>query len=282
MKNVILYHGQCQDGFGSAWVANMFLKNASFVPMMYGDKLPKFKGKNVYILDFSFKKDILLDMCKTANKVVLIDHHKSAMEDLSSIENKPDNLEIIFDMTKSGTLLTWEYFFPDEYPSKMVNMISDRDLWQFKLDDTKAFCEYLFGAEYDFGTWDRINTACKHNREDYDFFIDRGNSIIDFKRSKCQEVIKNSSFFLTIGGLKIKCVNAPRFLCSDICNEMISQGESAAASFYVEGIDKVLFSLRSSKEGPDVSLIGGVYGGGGHKQASGFVADFKTFQEFFK
>ena len=45
-------------------------------------------------------------MIKDASDLIVIDHHKSAMVELHDISNTK------FDMTKSGAILSWEFFHP--------------------------------------------------------------------------------------------------------------------------------------------------------------------------
>lgn len=110
MKNIVLYHGNCFDGIASAWAAwKKFGDNAKYVPVTYpNDKLPVLlldtDIEAVYIVDFSFKRDLLLALKERVNKLVVLDHHKTAEADLKRLDF------CIFDMEKSGARLTWEYF----------------------------------------------------------------------------------------------------------------------------------------------------------------------------
>ena len=53
--NVVIYHADCTDGFGSAYSAWKLLGNrAEYYPRKHGQEPPDVKGKNVVILDFSF------------------------------------------------------------------------------------------------------------------------------------------------------------------------------------------------------------------------------------
>src|SRR5438132_799025 len=87
--NFVIYHHPCSDGTGSAFVAWKYLsqkfpeKNITYCPMQIGALPPNgLEGKNVLICDYSYKKDILLDLIKKVNKLLIIDHHISAKNDL--------------------------------------------------------------------------------------------------------------------------------------------------------------------------------------------------------
>ena len=87
----IIYHGNCPDGFGAAWVVRKIMKDfpdvdplmVVFHPASHYEKPPCVKGRNVLMLDFAYKKQIMEKVLTEAVNVVVIDHHKSAMEDLA-------------------------------------------------------------------------------------------------------------------------------------------------------------------------------------------------------
>ena len=62
-KVLIIYHKNCNDGFGSALVAwKVFGENADYYATTHSMKPPDVTNKDVYILDFSYSKEIILDM----------------------------------------------------------------------------------------------------------------------------------------------------------------------------------------------------------------------------
>jgi oligoribonuclease NrnB/cAMP/cGMP phosphodiesterase (DHH superfamily) len=83
--------------------------------------------------------------------VFILDHHKTAEEELKDIDDK------IFDMHHSGAYLSWNYFYDFDNENRSVVsskvrefilLIEDRDLWTNKYGDKtlylfNALCEYL-------------------------------------------------------------------------------------------------------------------------------------------
>ena len=63
-KNVLLYHANCPDGFGSAYSFwKKFGDDMEYIPVKHGQPPPEgLSGKNVYIADFAYKRDILLEL----------------------------------------------------------------------------------------------------------------------------------------------------------------------------------------------------------------------------
>jgi len=47
-------------------------------------------------------------------------------------------------MSRSGCVLTWQHFFHDLKPPKILLHIEDRDIWRFKLDDTREITTALY------------------------------------------------------------------------------------------------------------------------------------------
>lgn len=86
-KPLVLYHSSCQDGFCAAWVAWRALEgNAEFIPVQYGQEPPPhIDDRRVYVLDFSYKRPVLAQMCRQASHVTVLDHHRTAEQDLNPV-----------------------------------------------------------------------------------------------------------------------------------------------------------------------------------------------------
>ncbi|MNH03662.1 hypothetical protein D3C79_629310 [compost metagenome] len=77
---------------------------------------------------------------------------------------------------------------------------------------------------------------------------------------------------LVIAGHDVPVASLPYTLTSD-AGHLMSQGELFAACYWDTPEGRV-FSLRSNDDGLDVSEIAKQYGGGGHRNASGFRVPF--------
>ena len=136
MKPLCIYHGNCADGFGAAWVFKRYAdREFDFHPGIYQDAPPDVTGRDVYLVDFSYKRAVVEEMAKVATRVVLIDHHKTAIEDLAPlIESK--QIEALTDLNHSGAVLAWMWFHGNGTSNmpQLLRHIEDRDLWLFKLE----------------------------------------------------------------------------------------------------------------------------------------------------
>ena len=282
MKTLCIYHGNCADGFGAAWALRYSTgdggKDIDFHPGIYGEDPPDVTDKDVVMLDFSYKKDVVLKMTETAKSILIIDHHKTAKADL--IFNHQDLAEgdycpinVIFDMEKSGAMLSWEHFNKGKPVPALITHIQDRDLWKFELDFTREIQAAIFSYEYDFEVWDRLMST------DVNELIKEGEAIERKHFKDIQELIKLAAYRTTIAGYDVPVLNAPYFYSSDV-GHILGVNEPFAACYY-DHVEGRTYSLRSSEDGIDVSEIALLFGGGGHKHAAGFSIKYDALHELY-
>src|SRR5581483_4605210 len=85
-RPLVLFHAFCSDGFCSAWGAHRHFGDvADYLPVQYGQDPPDVRDRDVYILDFSWKRPVMEQMAKAATRIVLLDHHRSAEADLAPV-----------------------------------------------------------------------------------------------------------------------------------------------------------------------------------------------------
>lgn len=271
MKKLCIYHANCADGFGAAWVVRRALgeDNVEFYPGKYGEGPPDCTGRDVIIVDFSYKRPVMMRITEEANSILVIDHHKTAAESLVDL---PDDVECHFDMNHSGAMLTWMYYFPDEDPPELLKHIEDRDLWHFKLSGTREIQAALFSYPYDFGVWDDLMDIGTGT-------LEHEGEVLERKHFKDMgELLKVTKRLMVIGGHEVEVANLPYTMSSD-AGHILAQTNPFGACYYDTSTGRE-FSLRSTDEGVDVSQIALMYGGGGHRNAAGFKVSFEEAAEF--
>ena len=155
MKFLVIYHAGCSDGFCAAWLFHKAFPEADFHAAHYGTPPPDVAGKDVYIVDFSYKRDVMLRIIDQARRVCVLDHHKTAEEDLAllpscSLEewvSLKGKVRIQFDRSKSGGRLAWEL----------------RATWlggTTMLRRVRAVGYDTFRRRPTLTTWDKIRIAC--------------------------------------------------------------------------------------------------------------------------
>jgi oligoribonuclease NrnB/cAMP/cGMP phosphodiesterase (DHH superfamily) len=263
-KPLCIYHGNCADGFGAAWVFKRWAdREFDFHAGVYQNDPPDVTGRDVYLVDFSYKRVVVEQMRERCNRLVLIDHHKTAIDDLTPlIESKA--IESLVSLDYSGAVLAWKWFhghLDGEMPA-LLRHIEDRDLWRFALHRTREIQANVFSYPYDFDVWDKLMEADPQKLADEGAAIERKH----FK--DIAELVKVVTREFTIGGHTVPVANLPYTLTSD-AGHMLAKGKPFAGCYW-DTPDGRVFSLRSTDEGLDVSDIAKQYGGGGHRNASGF------------
>lgn len=283
--NYVIVHGSCPDGWGSAYSAwsRIGMKNVEyFFAYHSNDSRPKIEpqvdGKNVVMIDFSYNLEYMNELCKRANSMLVLDHHKSAKQNL---EGKL-KCEHVFDMDRSGARMAWDWFHPNEFVPELIHCIEDRDLhkWEFKnskeylmnfdvLDlDTKNL-EKTFGLIHGL----TLKLSSQSMRE-------RGKNMLDYQTMLVNNVVNGAKImnFSYPNGDQLETIKAWVVNCA--AKEIISDAGSILANINPEvnvaviwygdlEKEKIVVSLRSNDK-CDVANIAIGFGGGGHAKASGF------------
>lgn len=264
---LVIYHGNCADGFSAAWVFHHYHRHRAlgaapqFVPGRYGYPPPDVAGRDVFLVDFSYKREVVAAMLAVARRVTLIDHHQSALQDLADLPG----LIAYTDLNRCGATLAWDYLFPGEQRPLLLGHIEDRDLWRFKLPHTREIQSAVFSLEYTFENWDRLMASDVH---DLVAMTAQGAAIERKHRKDVRELVATTRRRMTIAGHDVPVACLPYTMASD-AGELLAQGEPFAAVYW-DTAEHRQFSLRSRDGGLDVAVICESFGGGGHRQAAGF------------
>ena len=264
--NIVLYHGKCIDGFSSALALWKIHKDKiTYTPCYYNMIPPNVFNKNVLVCDFSFSYEETKRMINQAKNFLIIDHHVSAKRNLEKIDDKYK----ILDLNHSGAWLTWKWAH-NKIP-KLIEYIQDRDIWTKKLEYTDQFFAKFKTIPFEFNEYNKLL-----NDNNLYKLIKDGISIYENDKHNMKNIIKKASCKLTeINGelYMIAYLNSNMYL-SDLGNLLLSYIEICdfAVVYYYDNFNDITkFSLRSSDKKTDVSIIASLYGGGGHKNASGMI-----------
>lgn len=273
---VVIYHGNCDDGFAAAWAIWRKHPDWEFVAGRYGSPPPKLFGRKVYMVDFSYTgKDLhhtkkLLD---GGNQLCVLDHHKTAAKDLEPLL-ADGTMSGRFDMELSGAIITWEWFHPESEIPPALWLIHDWDLWQFNYPDTRAFKFGLRTYPMQFELWEELLMSKERTRG----MVMKGNAILDWYNMQI-DAAKKKAFRMKFNDWDVPAVNAMPAFSSDLGHDL-AQGEPFAVVFYEDG-EKTTYQLRSAEDGVDVSEVARALGGGGHEHAAGFTRENFGTNMFF-
>ena len=258
----VLYHGSCFDGFCAAWVVwnHLTSENIDFIPVQYHQPPPDdLEDAIVYILDFSYKRQVMHEICDRAEHVICLDHHGTAEIELEGLVDS--RLHLKFDMSKSGARLTWEHFQKEIEPPWQVLYTEDRDLWKLELEDSRVINDGLRTFPFDFDVWQTLTMLQAH---------DAGVVLTRYLKM-IVEGAKKHSVPTKIPGHEhlVPIVNCTmRDVISDLGGQLAEEG-GVGGTYFVKANGMYQYSLRSRGD-VDVSKIASALGGGGHPKAAGF------------
>jgi len=262
-RPLVIYHADCPDGFGAAWCFwRRYGAGADYIACEHQTPPPDVAGRDVFMVDFSYKRDVVAQMVRSARSVTLIDHHATALEDLREMPG----LVQFTDLERCGAALAWDYLYEGQPRPVLIEHIQDRDLWRFRLAGTREIAAYLDVTEFSFRRWDELMAADATARG---AMIGDGALLLKKHRLDMQRIIATCARRMVIGGVEVPVVNIPHEFASD-AGHIMAQGEPFAASYFDTAQGRK-FSLRSTQYGADVGKIASQYGGGGHGHASGFM-----------
>lgn len=313
MRPLVIYHGNCTDGFGAAFAAWLKLGDeAEYRACHYNRECfqdgETVHNREVYILDFSFPRDVMDWLFRDAQRVVWLDHHASVFKDwgvpLDDVADEltlglvqPNDHTVVLDNNKSGALLAWEYFHPGTRVPRLIQHIDDRDRWQFKLDGSKELHAAL--ASYQPWSFEMWEAHFLVGNIRFNALKDEGAAILRAHNQNVQAALKQAreceifrwAPFANAPGRVIDgftryslfglAANAPAFLASDLGHELANKSSTFGLVWSMAGDGQIHCSLRSNGD-YDVSTIAKAFGGGGHRNAAGFSTDIGTLMGWLK
>jgi oligoribonuclease NrnB/cAMP/cGMP phosphodiesterase (DHH superfamily) len=267
--NLVIYHQNCIDGIVAAGIAYSALGDtADYVPMQYGTvpDIASMAGRHVYILDFSFSREVCEQIHSVALYLVILDHHRTAQAALAGLPYA------MFDMTVSGAMLAWRYWYPADEPSKLVRYVSDYDIWNHHTSDIKALNQGLRTMPMDVPTFSDL--AMNGDYSNLANLLIKGYAILEYTDRQV-ESISRYAMPSDIGGHRGLIINASSVFTSALGHMLAEQSGTYGAVFTMASDGKMIVSLRSIGE-YDVSEIARSHGGGGHLNAAAFTVPWTS------
>lgn len=287
---VVLYHRACTDGIAAAWAAYSYLgEDAEYIAWQYGDNMPNLMGKEVYLVDLSFTQEQINQVINDVKFIMIVDHHKSAIDALAwkypqcanisdlpgmraHYEERP--VFVYMDIEKSGAVLAWRFFNDQNRGDEterhampeVLRYIQDYDLWKHKIENAKPLNTWLINGPLTIERFDSIMDSRGKVRHD---FIEIGRMIMGYDTQIIKSVIKTYVQLIRVGEHLVPFVNAPHHLRNEIGDKLGKKYPYVV--LYTERAGKTIYSLRSSQM--DISPLAEMNGGGGHASAAAFALD---------
>ncbi len=270
MSNIVIYHANCPDGFTAAWVFHRKYGagDTEYLAAGHGDygKLLELDvtDKNVFLIDYCPPRNVLDKMYGTATCVTILDHHKSAIGIPEGLPN------VTMDMDRSGAAIAWDFCFPDEPRAPIVEYVQDRDIWLWKIEDSKPVLSCLDQVAYEFDNWTNFDNELRFDKQ---AIISKGLTILSYQNKMINDH-KKKVHRVVLGEHNVPAVNSSYPpINSELANQL-AVGELFGVTYSYDG-KQWQISLRAdgSETSIDVSEVATKFGGGGHRNASGIYCE---------
>lgn len=265
-RTIILYHGGCPDGFGGAYSAwKKFGDDAEYIPLYRSHPVPEgLDGCNLYFIDFCYPKEIMETFRKTAQSVIVLDHHEGASETALSFEG-------VFDQNHSGAVIAWNYFHKEKPVPKLLSYIEDGDLYRFALPHSREILSSIYSEpwesfEYFDSTIEKMKDPSKLEQ-----MATIGAHYIKYRQSIINSHVKKAELVL-FEGYECYLASSTGEFTSDVGHALAEKKPPIALIVSADALG-LRISLRSDGS-VDVSKLAQIYGGNGHPAASGIRIPF--------
>lgn len=295
MNPICFYHRADLDGHCSGAIVRANVPDVELYGIDYGDKFPwdKTKGRVVYMVDFSLQgPDMLMGytgsadsvtdisahpmdaLAHVAEKLIWIDHHKSAIED----KGITTDIEGLRHTDKAACELCWDYFHHTD-PPEVVLLLGRYDVWDRSDEEAwhAAILPFQYGMRDTYAVTDpKKNPAMwtpllRYNSDKLVSEITGAGVRAIERTARTNEKYANAyAYPVEFEGLRgIACNKG--MANSRLFDSRWDEKKFDVMITYVHVQGKFwTVSLYSTKEDVDVSVIAKKYGGGGHKGAAGF------------
>jgi hypothetical protein len=142
----------------------------------------------------------------------------------------------------------------------LIGYVQDRDLWRFRLPNSREVTAALASYPMDFAVWSGLDVAT---------LAREGAAILRFRDQTVRTMVEFARMG-EVGGYRVPIVNATAHW-SDVGEAMLQRFPEApfVAAWFEDAEGGRRWSLRSRADF-DVSEVAKALGGGGHRQAAGF------------
>lgn len=273
---LVIYHGNCPDGFTAAWVTDRALRSATFADAPVFHDVELFKGvygedppyelaraRQTYVVDFSYPREKLLRLKDAAYSLTVLDHHKTAQADLDGLDF------CTFDMNQSGAGLAWSHFYPNNghLPRPwLVDYVEDRDLWRFALPASEAVSLWVRLTPHDLEAYDALS------KQSLSSIVQIADGAMKHLHHYVSDALRNIYIVDNADGTghAIAAVNVSYTGVSDVLHGVLESSGKQIALGWHRSKDGLLNCSLRSVTGVDCSAFAKRFGGGGHAQAAGF------------
>ncbi|HEY0010725.1 MAG TPA: hypothetical protein VGB97_02300 [Candidatus Paceibacterota bacterium] len=264
-KTLILYHGGCPDGFGGAYAAwKKFGDQAEYIPLHRGVPAPDaIDGNDVYLIDFTYTRDVMDDILARAASVIVLDHHEGVQD---VVEAMP---EYVYDSARSGATIAWGYFHPGVPVPKLLSYVEDDDIYRFTFPETKPLLTYLIIQPLDFVVWDEIARKLEDPTEGA-IILEKAAAYREYFEHLAEQAVEKANL-VSFEGEEIYFANShPHKTMKSLIGNLLAKKKGPFALVVSAHPNGYGVSIRGDGT-VNVAKIAEKYGGNGHPNSAGFL-----------
>lgn len=261
---VVLYHGNCPDGFGGAYAAwKKFGDSAEYMPLSRDTASPtseSLAGAILYFIDFCYPQEIMDGYVAQAKSVTVLDHHEGVENVIKSMP------EYRYTSEHSGAVIAWTYFHPEVQVPILLQYIEQGDLYRFELPHAEALLSYVYTIPHSFAAWENLERELE-NPEQFELLRQRGEQFAAHKDIVVEQIMRQAEL-VEFEGYRCYLASCSKQFTSPVGNKLSHKLPPIAlvASVHAWGLR---VSLRSDGT-TDVSALARKHGGNGHPYAAAF------------
>lgn len=291
---IIVYHQvkaglDCPDGICAAWVAaraidgefelvgDSYLNNSEYESPDYNLPFDP-RGKIVILVDFSYPKSVLEAISNSVEKLIVLDHHRSRLEDIKSLN---DRILGGYSADDCGSTFAWKYFFPGEPEPWFLSHVKRRDIgtdgyYNGDCPDSEAINTAISSRRKGLVGKDSFPIFDQLLLEKEEDLISEGKPEIEERDLLVEEALNQyNGAILQVGEYAVpyyQLANPKSHRHYSIIGSRAARLHKEAPFVAIVTDDPLKISLRASKDSPvDLSEIAKVLGGGGHAKAAGYT-----------
>lgn len=306
-KTLVIYHNKDLDGIFSGAIAKKALEEKGVEPILYGwDYSEEFVLPELIdipsciIIDLSPPKDMIADICKMFEEVMIIDHHPSTATNVAEM-GLPENLLVVFNKDYSAAEIGYSVLVGGDMDGNVnksklpwaVSLIGNYDVYR---DYGKPiWVDYVLpfqmGMRLIATSPEKVPASLLNFQfdfpDDISHVISMGNTIVQYDEvitrnllsrqsheGKIEYFDPNDSKYKSFSTLFLNVIHPPANIIS-----VLGKNEYDLICTYVYNAkrDSWNYSLRTDKQNIDCKEIAKAYGGGGHVKAAGFETSAMLF-----
>ncbi len=263
-RTVILYHGNCPDGFGGAYAAwKKFGDDAEYIGLFRDVPPPapeSFADAHLYFIDFCYPQEQMDSYVAHAQAVTVLDHHEGVEEVITRMP------EYRYTSEHSGAVIAWQYFHPGTPVPLLLQYIEQGDLYKFEMPESEEILSYVYTRPQAYLEWDMLASQLEDPLERARI-IEKGASYAEHKRITVEQIMHTAEV-VEFEGYRAYLASCSKQFTSPVGNMLSRKLPPIAlvASVHAWGLR---VSLRSDGS-TDVSVLARKYGGNGHPYAAAF------------